>query len=245
MEPSQPRRNPSRSARPANCIDEWWDPHGTRLDSDVDRQIQRLNGEAYPADIFGRVDDLLMFTLFATKQASQPKKRRHHAVIPQQVSNRPMLTRDEGARAAKICRALVSGNDASMDEVHAVVSELQREIALFQSPERQWVPCLGQCAEFRCSQEAGSESSQVCFTDTPFFTPREARWPSARSRTGRMRCRLASRLAATYLKAPISRRRAALCRRTSSSDRLHLSSNRLLASWANRVLGSSSDRSDL
>ena len=151
MQPAEPRRNPSRSARPANCVDEWWDPHGTRLDSDIDRQIQKLNREAYPASIFGRVDDLLMFALFATKQASQPKKRRHHAVIPEQVSNQPMLTREEGAKAAKICRPLVTGQEASLDEVHRAVSELQREIALFRSPEQQWTPCLGQCAEFRCS----------------------------------------------------------------------------------------------
>ena len=153
MQLPQPRKNPSRSARPARCVDEWWDPHATRtrLDSDVDRQIQKLNREAYPAEIFGRVDDLLMFTLFATKQATNPKKRRHHAVIPEQVSDQLMLTRDEGAKAAKICRPLVIGNDASMDVVHTVVSELQKEMAQFQSPARQWVSCLGQCAEFRVS----------------------------------------------------------------------------------------------
>jgi hypothetical protein len=240
-----PRRNPSRSARPTNLAEEWWVPELTVPQSDVDRQIQTLNSEAYPADIFGRADDLLMFSLFATKQATHPKKRRHHAVIPEQVSNQPMLTRDEGAKAAKICESLMIGNDASMDEVRRVVSELQRDIGLFQSPEQQWVPCLRQCAEFLVWLGTGSESNQVCFTDTPSFTPQEVQSLSARSHIGGMRCRLASRLAATYLKAPISRRHVALCRGMPSLDRLHPLFKRLPASWANRSLGSSSDRSDL
>jgi hypothetical protein len=152
MSAAEPRRNPSRAARPTNFKDGWWYPESTVAHSDVDRQIQTLNKEAYPADLFGRADDLLMFSLFATKQATHGKRKRprkrHHAVIPQQVTNQPMLTRDEGATAAKICESLLSGNDASMDEVCSVVSELEKQIPLFRSPERLWLPCLQQCAEF-------------------------------------------------------------------------------------------------
>ena len=89
-----------------------------------------------------------MFSLFATKQATRRNRRRHHAVVPEQVTNQPMLTRDEGAKAAKICEPLLIGKDASMGVVNRVVSELKRDIALFQSPEQQWEPCLRQCAEF-------------------------------------------------------------------------------------------------
>jgi hypothetical protein len=62
-----------------------------------------------------------------------------------------MLTKDEGAKAAEICKSLATGKDANMDEVCGVVSKLQGEIAQFQSPGRQWVlwvPCLRQCAGF-------------------------------------------------------------------------------------------------
>jgi hypothetical protein len=129
--------------------EEWWVPESTITHSDVDRQIRALNIEAYPADLFGKADDLLMFSLFAAKQATRPKrKKRFHSVIPEQVTNHPMLTKDEGRKAANICEPLLSGNDASMEEVRRVVSELKREIALFQSPEQQWVPCLRQCAVY-------------------------------------------------------------------------------------------------
>ena len=159
---SKPRRNPSRSARPTDCTDELWYPNIRDPGSDVDRQIQTLNREAYSGDVFGRVDDLLMFTLFATKQAKQPRKRRHHAVIPERASDQPMkLTIEEGAEAANICSGLLGGKEASMDEVQRAVSELQRKIQAFQSPEEEWAPCLRQCVEFlvefECVWEFGFE----------------------------------------------------------------------------------------
>ena len=184
---SNPRRNPTRSARPTTCTDELWYPNIKNPESDVDRQIQTLNGEAYPADIFGRVDDLLMFTLFATKQAKRPRKRRHHAVIPEQASDRPMtLTIEEGAEAAQICGHLLSGKEASMDEVRRVASELQSKIPPFRSPEQAaWAPCLRQCVhfllDFEGRREFASEPTQVCFTGTPLFIRREVRSRSARS----------------------------------------------------------------
>lgn len=251
----KPRRNPSRAARPTIFKDGWWDPELTKeltvAHSDVDRQIYMLNREAYPAELFGRADDLLMFSLFATKQASPShrhrKRQRHHAVIPEQVTDQQMLTRDEGAKAAKICEPLLIGKDASMDMVHTVVSELKRDFALFQSPEQQWVPCLRQCAEFLflwCNLGTISELIQVCFTDIPWFTPQEVQWPSARSHTETALRHLVSRLAATYLKAPISRRHAAPCQGMLSIDRLHPSLKRLPASWENKNLGSFLDHSD-
>ena len=89
-----------------------------------------------------------MFALFATKEAKQPRKRRHHAVIPERASDQPMkLTIEEGAEAAKICSDLLSG-EASMDEVHRAVSELRMKIPPFQSPEKEWAPCLRQCVQF-------------------------------------------------------------------------------------------------
>ena len=51
-----------------------WDPKLKNPESKVDRQIHVLNNDAYLADIFGRADDLLLFSLFANKG----KKRRHH-----------------------------------------------------------------------------------------------------------------------------------------------------------------------
>jgi hypothetical protein len=148
---SQPRRNPPRSAKRLEAIDftdeEAWHPE-MKPKSDIDHQIRKLNGEAYSADIFGRVDDLLVFALFATKQASNPKKRRHHAVLPVQVSNQKMLTNDDGAIASQVCKPLHTGNEASMVEVKRVVSELQERFPLFQSAEQEWEQCLQQCVKF-------------------------------------------------------------------------------------------------
>ena len=190
---SMPRRNPPRSARPTDCTDQSWYPNIRDPGSDVDRQIQTLNGEAYPADVFGRVDDLLMFTLFATKKAKQPRKRHHHAVIPEQASDRPMtLTIEEGAEAAQICRDLLSGKEASMDEVRKAVSELQRKIPPFRSPKQGWAPCLRQCVQFLVDFEGGlifgSDPTQVCFTGTRLFIRREVQSRSARWHIKATRC---------------------------------------------------------
>src|ERR1700758_5406337 len=70
--PMEPRRNPPRSAKRAKfdkseLLDEYWEPDLKNPASHVDRRLQALNLEAYPVNVFGRVDDLIMFSAFASK----------------------------------------------------------------------------------------------------------------------------------------------------------------------------------
>jgi hypothetical protein len=59
--------------------DEYYDPNLKNPHSHVNRQLRALSLEAYPVDVFGWVDDLVMFSAFASKG----KKHRHHAIIPE------------------------------------------------------------------------------------------------------------------------------------------------------------------
>jgi hypothetical protein len=122
-----------------------WDPKLKNPESKVDRQIHVLNNDAYLADIFGRADDLLLFSLFANKG----KKRRHHAVKPEpaQESKSSPISNDDGKAAAKICKRLLDGEvpcDEVLTEVKGAVLKLQDEIPVFKSDEARWAACLQQ-----------------------------------------------------------------------------------------------------
>jgi len=91
--------NPPRSSRssgisPSNLESEWF-PNIKNPDSIVHQQINTLNCDAYPFEVFARADDLLMFMAFANKG----KKCRHHSVLPEPAqSGNPMyLSKQEGA----------------------------------------------------------------------------------------------------------------------------------------------------
>src|ERR1700761_7872797 len=138
------RRNPPRSAKRAKfdkseSLNEYWEPDLKNPASHVDRRLQALNLEAYPVNVFGRGDDLIMFSAFARKR----KKRRHHAVIPERPkgSNEALPTAEVGKTAARLCHPIFGGRPASWDEVGKVALELQKSISEFQSSSQEWVQC--------------------------------------------------------------------------------------------------------
>lgn len=133
------RRNPSRSAKRAEPQPErWvelWEPSTKHPNSMVDRRLRALNLEAYPADVFGWVDDLVILSAFSSKG----KKRRHHAVLPERSmgSNKALPPAELGKKAARICKPIFSENEASWGAVCVVASLLEEGIPEFypETPE--------------------------------------------------------------------------------------------------------------
>jgi hypothetical protein len=141
------RRNPSRSAKRAEpqpgVSDEFFDPDAKNPTSKVDRQLRILNLQAYPTNIFGWVDDLIMFGAFSKKGG----KRRHHAVIPERSkgSNSALPPAEVGKKVAEICKPIFSGREASWDAVCEVASLLQKGIPYFHPETPELGKCLPQC----------------------------------------------------------------------------------------------------
>jgi len=144
------RRNPPRSSRssgisPSNLESEWF-PDIKNPDSIVHQQINTLNCDAYPFEVFARADDLLMFMAFANKG----KKCCHHSVLPEPAqSGNPMyLSKQEGALGANICKELFNGGEPSWEAVVQCVEALQQQISAFRSEDARWSACLSQYAHF-------------------------------------------------------------------------------------------------
>lgn len=142
------RRNPPRSSRSTkpissvdDLVDEWY-PNAKYPTCSIDGRVQLLNKEAYLADLFGRADDLVVYSSFANKG----KKRRHHCVKPGWAqANKPNpLSGDDGITAANVCKPLFSNGEVTWEDVKKVVSKLQDNVALFRSDEGQWSSCLQQ-----------------------------------------------------------------------------------------------------
>lgn len=147
------RRNPPRSARstviaPSNPESGWF-PDVTNPESIVHQQINARNREAYPSEIFGRADDLLMYMAFANKG----KKRRHHQVLPEPAQSgytRPLSKefKEQGILAANICKErfkLFDGSEEpTWDVVVQSVEALQQEVPIFRSEDKRWSACLSQ-----------------------------------------------------------------------------------------------------
>ena len=136
-----PRRNPvraSRAAQPTGSVDQW-DPKNQEAENEVDERLHILNWEAYMACLFGRADNLLMFSLFANKG----KKRRSHAVMPEraQEGKQNPLSKKDGSLAGRICK---NSPDGKWETVKKTVLELENQVPMFQSDETKWSTCLQQ-----------------------------------------------------------------------------------------------------
>jgi hypothetical protein len=141
------RRNPphsSKSTLTPSKFESAWFPDIKNPESAVHRQINLLNHQAYPSDIFARADDLLMFVAFAKKG----KKRRHHEVLPEpaQSGSPTRLSKEEGTLAANICKRQFNGSEPSWDAVVESVDALQQQISTFHSGDKRWSVCLSQYA---------------------------------------------------------------------------------------------------
>jgi hypothetical protein len=149
------RRNPSRSSRStiitSSAFESAWFPDITNPESVIHRQINTLNREAYPSEIFARADDLLMFMAFAKKG----KKRRHHEVLPdpaQSSTTRPPPKEfiQAAIQAANICKdrfKLFNGTqEPSWEAVVRSIEALQQEVSIFRSEDEGWSACLSQYA---------------------------------------------------------------------------------------------------
>jgi hypothetical protein len=143
-----PRRNPARSTRSTvtdfSLVDDSiWFPDIKNPESPVHQRINALNHEAYPAEIFAKADDILVFTIFAKKG----KKRRHHGVVPAPAQTKEPILRlsnEEGKLGANICNALFSGNRPSWEVVVQSVEALEQQISKFRLEDKRWSACLGQ-----------------------------------------------------------------------------------------------------
>jgi hypothetical protein len=129
------------TVQPTGRVDQWG-PKTQEAQSEVDERLHILNQEAYLACLFGRADNLLVFSLFANKG----KKRRSHAVMPEQAQQgertQPSpLSKEEGRLAAQICK---NDADGSWKKVKEVVAKLEKDVPMFRSDEKKWSACLQQ-----------------------------------------------------------------------------------------------------
>ena len=143
------RRNPphlSKSVTNASsAIESDWFPEIKEPASKVHQQINVLNLQAYPSEMFAKADSFLIFTAFTQKG----KKRRHHAVKsePAQPSaSQNPLSNEDGILAAKICNQHFSGSEPSWEAIVQTVSNLQDKIPGFHSDDKDWSACLRQYA---------------------------------------------------------------------------------------------------
>ena len=143
-----PRRNPARSSRSVPItpptVESDWFPDIKDPSSKVHQQINALNLQAYPSEMFARADSFLMFMAFAQKG----KKRRHHAVLPEPAqanANHAPLSNEDGILAAKICKDQFNGSEPSWEAVVQSVNDLKDQILDFCSEDKGWSECLSQC----------------------------------------------------------------------------------------------------
>ena len=145
-----PRRNPARSSRSVPItpptVESDWFPDIKDPGSKVHQQINALNLQAYPSEMFARADSFLMFMAFAQKG----KKCHHHAVLsePAQANaNRTPLSNEDGILAAKICKEQFNGSEPSWEAVVQSVNDLKDQIFDFHSEDKDWPACLSQCGD--------------------------------------------------------------------------------------------------
>jgi hypothetical protein len=145
------RRNPPRSSKSiataSVAVESDWFPEIKEPTSKVHQQINALNRQAYPSEMFAKADSFLIFTAFIQKG----KKRRHHAVKsePAQPSaSQAPLSKEDGILAAKICKQHFSGSEPSWEAIVQSVDDLQDKISGFQSEDKGWSACLRQYAYF-------------------------------------------------------------------------------------------------
>ena len=150
------RRNPPRKAKDAAAVssavaiansESKWFPEIKGPTSKVHQQINKLNLEAYPSEMFARADSLLVFSAFISKG----KKRRHHHVKPQAAQffdSHPPLSKEDGILGAHICHQQFNGSEPNWDAVIQSVDNLQHQILDFHSDQKGWSACLRQYAYF-------------------------------------------------------------------------------------------------
>ena len=151
------RRNPPRASKSvaiaSSAVESDWFPEIKEPTSKVHRQINILNRQAYPSEMFAKADSFIIFTAFVQKG----KKRRHHAVKPEPAqsnpdpdsdTNHPPLSKEDGVLAAHICKQHFSSGEPSWEAVVQSVKDLQDKILDFRSDDKDWSACLRQYAPF-------------------------------------------------------------------------------------------------
>jgi len=164
-------RNPLCSSKSITItsptIESDWFPEIKEPTSKVHQQINTLNCQAYPSEMFAKADSFLIFTAFVQKG----KKCCHHAVVsePAQSSDKHKpLSKEDGTLAAKICMQQFNGSELSWEAVVQSVSNLQDKILVFWSDDKDWSACLRQYAPFMPSSSPLIFLS-ACSTDIHYY----------------------------------------------------------------------------
>ena len=103
--------HPSKSALTLSKFESAWFSDIKDPESAIHYQINLLNHQAYPSDIFARADNLLMFVAFAKKE----KKCCHHEIlpVPAQSGSPTYLLKEEGTLVANICKCQFNSSELS------------------------------------------------------------------------------------------------------------------------------------
>jgi len=151
-------------ATASTAVESDWFPEIKEPASKVHQQINALNREAYPSEMFAKADSFLIFTAFVQKG----KKHRHHAVVSELAQSSAKynhLSKEDGTLAAKICMQQFNGSEPSWEAVVESVSNLQDKILDFRSDDKDWSACLRQYAPFMPSSSPPLIFPSACSTD--------------------------------------------------------------------------------
>jgi hypothetical protein len=101
-------------------------PDGPPID-ELEILIKHLNMQAFPSSSYARVDDILVYSLFATKR--RPGHCR--ALTPLMAGNGPEMTQEEAVAMANAIRLGISSDRPTKAECNATALELCSEHPTF------------------------------------------------------------------------------------------------------------------
>jgi hypothetical protein len=91
--------------------------------NELERLIERLNKQAFASSSYAQVDDILVYSLFATKH----RAGNHRALVPLTAGDGPWMTRKEALSIANIIRLAISPDHPTEAECNAAAIQLWHE----------------------------------------------------------------------------------------------------------------------
>jgi hypothetical protein len=99
--------------------DSWYPDSAPRTERE--RVIHQLNLQAFPIEPYAKLDDVLVFSLFATKRRS----RSYRGFDPTPISGARSITAAEGIAIAQVCFEGISQAKPTLESCHNVAMQLQ------------------------------------------------------------------------------------------------------------------------
>jgi hypothetical protein len=95
--------------------------------SPFEKLVARLNRQAFPEASYSRVDDILVYSLFATKRRDTWSR----SLDPTPVNSTREVTREEGVAIRHICKEHITTSSPTPDECHQASAVLVQQFPQF------------------------------------------------------------------------------------------------------------------